>query len=76
MDDNDSEISYSEGNWKIRFLTSGTLRFTDLKSAENGIDIFMVGGGGNGASYGGGGGGGSGYTKTRKNYTVALNTRL
>lgn len=53
------------GNWKIRFLTSGTLNFSQLNGAENGIDLFLVGGGG-----GAGGntnttiaaGGGGGYT--------------
>lgn len=55
-------------NWKIRFLTSGTLTFTELRSAVDGIDIFLVGGGGGGGhgvggpSGGGGGGGGGGYT--------------
>lgn len=45
---NDDDTPYTSGNknWKIRFLTSGTLKFTDLSGAANGIDVFLVGGGG------------------------------
>ena len=46
-----------DGNWRIRFLTSGT--FTPKKGIT--VDVFAVGGGGSGrtdATYGGGGGGG------------------
>ena len=50
-------------NWRIKFLTSGTLTFTKLKGAKKGIDVFLVGGGGGGGHTSGGGGGG-GYTKT------------
>lgn len=32
-------------DWKIHFLTSGTLTFTEEPSR---IDVFLVGGGGNG----------------------------
>lgn len=74
VDDNDNIIAATQGNWKIRFLTSGTLKFSRLASAEGGIDVFLVGGGGGGApvanggvegsyQYGSGGGGG-GYTRT------------
>lgn len=76
VDDNDNAITTSADHWKIRFLTSGTLAFTDLKGAENGIDVFLVGGGGNGGSQnsnGGhesGSGGGGGYTKTVKGLSV------
>lgn len=45
------------GNWRIKFLSSGT--FTPLKAMN--IDAFLVGGGGGGNIYAGGGGG---YTKT------------
>lgn len=73
------------GNWKIRFLTTGTLTFHELRSASNGIDVFLVGGGGNGggsyaygAGYngyaGGGGGGGGGYRTTTKNVMVSLSS--
>ena len=68
VDDSDNPISYFaswKSNWKIRFLTSGTLTFTNLNGAENGIDVFLVGGGGGskGGATGTGGGGG-GYTTT------------
>ena len=69
VNDNDEQIAVSQDNWKIRFLTSGTLVFTALNGAENGIDVFCVGGGANGGtSYGGGGGGG--YTTTGKAISV------
>ena len=45
------------GNWRIKFLSSGT--FTPLKDMV--IDAFLVGGGG-GRSYVLCGGGGAGYT--------------
>ena len=70
VDDSDNPISDFanwKNNWKIRFLTSGTLTFTNLNGAENGIDVFLVGGG---ASGGGRGGGGGGYTKTQKSVSV------
>ena len=80
VDDNDNAISDFAtwtGNWKIRFLTSGTLTFTNLNGAGNGIDVFLVGGGGGSGGIIGWypqGGGGSGYTKTVKNITLAPNT--
>ena len=62
-------------NWRIKFLTSGILKFADNIA----IDVFLVGGGG-GGRYGftdkqgaattvnrGAGGGGGGYTKTLSN---------
>ena len=66
-------------NWRIKFLTSGTLKFTRLGNAESGIDVFLVGGGGsgnNGANTigAGGGGGGGGYTTTKKGVSVATGT--
>lgn len=63
-------------NWNIQLKTSGTLKFTDLGNAANGIEVFLVGGGGNGANGGGwsaGGGGGGGYTKTEE-VSIAANT--
>lgn len=61
-------IDDGDGNWRIKFTTSGKLRWL---SSITKIDIFGVGGGGGGggttSTYGGdGGGGGSGYTKTVK----------
>lgn len=60
----------------VKFLTSGTLLFTDLKNAPYGIDIFAVGAGGGGSGgtgYWGGGGGGGGYTSTVYNIQVEEN---
>lgn len=70
VNDSDEPITVSQDNWKIRFLTSGTLKFTYLNGAEGGIDVFLVGGGG-GASSGGGGGG---YTTTQKNIKIEKGT--
>lgn len=50
------------GNWRIKFLTSGT--FTPLKAMT--IDVFLVGGGASGSRSGGGGG----YTKTVKSINL------
>lgn len=74
VNDSDKPITVSQDNWKIRFLTSGTLTFTNLNGAENGIDVFLVGGGGGAknwdATYCGPAGGG-GYTRTEGNVTVS-----
>lgn len=70
VSDDDQPITTSQGNWKIRFLTSGTLTFTNLNGAENGIDVFLVGGG----SGGGRAAGGGGYTKTLKAVKVSIGT--
>lgn len=85
VNDSDEPITVSQGNWKIRFLTSGTLTFTNLNGAEGGIDVFLVGGGG-GSWYGTWGGGsnpnfvpsaaaGGGYTTTKKNISVTVGTQ-
>ena len=65
-------------NWRLRLLTSGTLTFSHLGSAESrGAQAFLVGAGGGGGSdsstYSGGGGGG--YTDT-SNVTLPLNQAL
>lgn len=77
VDDMDNDIS-SEANWsedwKIRFLTSGILTFSDLRSANNGIDIFVVGGGGGTQANGRALGGGGGYTDADYGRNVAVNT--
>nr|DAN95692.1 MAG TPA: hypothetical protein [Caudoviricetes sp.] len=57
------------GNWRIKFLSSGTL--TPLKNMV--IDVFLVGGGG-GKSWAFCGGGGSGYTITVRSVVLAANT--
>ena len=57
-------------NWKLSFLTSGILTFVTANNAEDGIDVFCVGGGAGGRtadSYHGGAGGGGGYTTTQNN---------
>lgn len=65
-------LSGGKQNWRIRFLTSGTLTFTKLGSAKRGIDVFCVGGGGAGGLYknNSSGGGGGGYTSTTRGYPV------
>lgn len=55
-----------DGNWRIKFLSSGT--FTPLRDMV--IDAFLVGGGGSGST----GGAGSGYTNTLKSIVLAANT--
>lgn len=57
-------------NWRIKFLTSGTLTFSKLQGAGSGIDIFCVGGGGGGDASGGCGG----RTTTVKAKTVTAGT--
>ena len=68
-------IDDGNGNWRIKFLTSGTLTFTNLGTGVNGIDVFLVGGGGGGRtgsqSVNGAGGGGGGYTTTKKGHTIS-----
>lgn len=73
VDDSDTPIVTSPDNWKIRFLTSGTLNFSRLNGAEDGIDVFLVGGGGGGGGARGGGGGG-GYTTTQAGISVLTAT--
>ena len=67
-------IDEGNDNWKVKFLTDGTLRF---KSNVN-IDVFLVGGGGGGTSGGGGNhygnGGAGGYTTSSGNILVSANT--
>lgn len=79
VNDADEKITDTQdGNWKIRFLTSGTLTFQALNGAENGIDVFLVGGGAGGSQsagqYSGGQGGGGGYTKTEIVYDLQVGT--
>ena len=68
---NSQLIDDGNGNWRIKFLTSGTLTFTSYGNATNGIDIFLVGGGGGGSSRGAGAGGG--YTLTVKGILINSN---
>ena len=64
----------NKNNWKIRFLTSGTLTFTKLNGWNGQLDVFLVGGGGNGETIRGARGGGGGYTKTVKGISIAIAT--
>jgi hypothetical protein len=58
-----------KGNWRIKFLSSGT--FTPLKNMV--VDAFLVGaGGGSGSLYCGSGG--AGYTITVRSVVLAANT--
>ncbi len=66
----------SDGNWRLKFLTSGT--FIPLTAMC--IDVFLVGGGGGGLKYYSKSGsfsylgGGGGYTKTAKSIVLTINT--
>lgn len=75
VDDNDQDISsaLNTANWKIRFLTSGTLSFSTLYGATDGIDVFLVGGGGQGGGDAGGGGG-AGKAATHSGISVQVGT--
>lgn len=68
----DEGLTETAQNWRIEFLTSGTLKFNKLASGNTGIDVFCVGGGGGAPRYCGGGGGG--YTKTQKGVSVEVCT--
>lgn len=78
VDDADTPITTSDGNWKIRFLTSGVFTPTDLRGAADGIDVFLVGGGSGGKNnqddYSTGVGGGGGKTETVRNFQITANT--
>ena len=75
-------IDDGDKNWRIKFLTSGTLNFSRLGNAADGIDVFCVGAGGGGNTidifvYSGGGGGGytlTGYHQPSKstNYAIVI----
>lgn len=58
-----SLIDDGSGNWRLKFLTSGTLTFSDVGNGSS-IDVFLVGGGGGGQKWEDGCGGGGGYTTT------------
>lgn len=65
-------VDDGDGNWRLKFLSSGT--FTPTKRVK--IDLFLVGGGGGGgygySDYAGAGGGG-GYTNTVLSVTLVAN---
>lgn len=71
------KIDDGSGNWRIKFKSSGTLKFTNLGKWNGVIDLFLVGGGGGTyeeGTRGASGGGGGGYTKTKKSITVVEGT--
>ena len=67
-------LNDGSGNWRIKFTTSGTVKFNTSMS----VDIFLVGGGGGGGTgcyyYACGSGGGGGYTLTKKQINLEANT--
>lgn len=82
FDGSSQPIDDGDGNWRMKFLSSGTFTLSE----DIYVDIFAVGGGGNGGKSSGrtvgGGGGGGGYTNTVHTvkllkgtvYTVAVGT--
>ena len=74
------KIDDGSGNWRIKFKSSGTLKFTNLGKWDGKLDVFCVGGGGAGgsgnwdAANGYGKAGSGGYTTTQKNVQSAANT--
>lgn len=71
IDDSDE----SKHNWRIKFLTSGTL----IPLNDMTVDVFLVGGGGSGAIYSGStnsnvAGGGGGYTINKTNVYLHANS--
>lgn len=71
-----SDFASYKGNWKIKFLTSGTFKITNMYGFDGNIDVFLVGGGAAGlsASTGKGQGGSGGYTKTVRAKHIAAGT--
>lgn len=65
----DEGLTETAQNWRIEFLTSGTLKFNKLATD---IDVFCVGGGGGAPKWCGGAGGG--YTTTKKLVSVNAGT--
>lgn len=73
MIDDGFDESTKTQNWRIKFLTTGILRFTKVTDK---LDVFMVGGGAGGGQsdlfFGGGGGGG--YVITHSDLSLEKNT--
>ena len=71
-------IDDGDYNWRIKFLTSGILRFSSLGNSNSKVDVFCVGGGGGGSTYkpnvASGAGGGGGYTCTENDVDIEVNT--
>lgn len=75
VDDNDNSIedfSTWKGNWKFRFLTSGTLTITKMNSFDGYVDMFLVGGAGGGGTANTYGGSGGGRTTTVKHVLLKV----
>lgn len=74
------KIDDGSGNWRIKFKSSGTLKFTNLGKWDGKLDVFLVGGGCAGGSgnwdgnNGYGKAGSGGYTTTEKSVQSAANT--
>lgn len=74
------KIDDGNGNWRIKFKSSGTLKFTNLGKWDGKLDVFCVGGGGAGGSgywdagNGYGKAGSGGYTTTQKSVQSTENT--
>lgn len=74
-------IDDKDGNWRIKFLSSGTLNFSKLGTGDGVVDIFCVGGGGAaghavGQGYGSyNAGGGGGYTTTTSSLTMSKDAK-
>jgi hypothetical protein len=74
------KIDDGSGNWRIKFKSSGTLKFTNLGKWDGLIDVFLVGGGCAGGS--GNWDANNGYvlfndaatTETQKSIQAAVNT--
>ncbi len=74
----DDGKSNGRQNWRLKLLTSGTLKFSRLGSGAAGAQVFLVGAGGGGSSANANersGGGGGGYTATF-DATLPLNQGL
>ena len=75
VDDDDNPIedfSTWKGNWKFRFLTSGTLTITKMNSFDGYVDLFLVGGAGGGGTANTHGGSGGGRTTTVKHVLMKV----
>ena len=73
-------VDDGNGNWRVKFKSSGTLVFTNLGKWDGKLDVFLVGGGcaGGSGSWDAGNGYGKagcgGYTTTQKSVQSAANT--
>ena len=73
------KIDDGSGNWRIKFKSSGTLKFTNLGKWDGKLDVFYAGGGGAGGNgsaqaKGGSGGGGNGAWNGNQPTSGAANT--